>query len=109
MKRIHDTLPTLLAAALLLGVGGMPLAQASEQPSAALSAEASGALAKAAFLVDLAKSRKSLWTTAAASLAQAQEAARKNDSGAVIAHATAASEQASLGMAQSDYPLTRVD
>lgn len=108
MKRIPDTL-SALAAALLLGVGGAPLAQASERPSAAVSAEASRALANAAFLVDLAKSRKSLWTTAAASLAQAQEAARKNDSGAVVEHARVASEQAVLGMAQSDYPLTRVD
>ncbi len=108
MKRIHDTLPAL-AAALLLGVAVTPLAQASDAPSATLSAEASGALANAAFLVDLAKSRKSLWTTASGALEQAQEAARKNDSGAVIAHATVASEQAFLGMAQSDYPLIRVD
>lgn len=107
MKRIHDTLPAL-AAALLLGVGGVPPAQASDAPSV-LSAEASGALANAVYLVDLAKSRKSLWTTAAGALEQAQQAARKNDSGAVIAHATVASEQAFLGMAQSDYPLVRVD
>lgn len=109
MKVIRDAVRAIAGAALLLGVGGFPAAQAADKGSAALNAEASSALTNAEFLVNMAKSRKSLWTTAAGSLAQAQEAAKKNDSGAVIEHATVASEQAMLGMAQSSYPLTGVD
>ena len=86
-------------------VGGVmgPAAQAAE--NAALTADASQALSNAVFVVDMAKSRGALWTTATGALTQAQEAAKKQDSAAVIQHAAVASEQAFLGMAQLGYPL----
>lgn len=108
MKPFRDTFHTLAAAAFLLGLGGLPIAHAGERASG-LSAEAANALANAEFLVNMAKGKKALWTTAAGSLAQAQDAAKKHDSAAVIEHAKVASEQAFLGMAQNGYPLTGLD
>ncbi|WP_296753033.1 hypothetical protein [Thiobacillus sp.] len=96
----------LAAGSVLLGVAG-PAAHAAENAAgAALTADAAQALANAVFVVDLAKSKSALWTTAAGALAQAQDAAKKQDSAAVIKYAATASEQAFLGMAQLGYPLT---
>lgn len=87
-----------------------PVVHAAEHASrAALTVEAAKALTNAEFLVGMAKNKKSLWTTAASALSQAQDAARKQDSDAVIRYAAVASEQAFLGLAQSGYPLAGAD
>lgn len=86
-------------------VGGAMGSAAQAADDAALTADASQALSNAVFVVDMAKNRGALWTTATGALTQAQEAAKKQDSAAVIQHAAVASEQAFLGMAQLGYPL----
>ncbi|WP_018076740.1 hypothetical protein [Thiobacillus denitrificans] len=93
------------AGSVLLGIAG-PAYAAENAAGAALTTDAAQALSNAVFVVDLAKGKGALWTTAAGALTQAQEAAKKQDSAAVIKHAAAASEQAFLGMAQLGYPLT---
>ncbi len=94
------------AGSVLLGIAGSAAHAAENAAGAALTADAAQALANAVFVVDLAKSKSALWTTAAGALAQAQDAAKKQDSAAVIKYAAVASEQAFLGMAQLGYPLT---
>lgn len=94
------------AGSVLLGVAGSAAHAAENTAGAALTADAAQALANAVFVVDLAKGKSALWTTAAGALAQAQDAAKKQDSAAVIKYAATASEQAFLGMAQLGYPLT---
>lgn len=89
-----------------------PAAKA-EAPKAApapakLSEEASQALAKAEADVKAAQAKKALWTTAQDALKQAKAAAEKNDSAAVIKHAREASEQAQLGIAQTQYPVQTI-
>ena len=104
MNVFRGAVRMLAAGSMLLGVTG---AHAAENAAgAALTADAAQALSNAVFVVDMAKSKRALWTTAAGALAQAQEAAKKQDSAAVIKHAAVASEQAFLGMAQLGYPLT---
>ena len=71
-----------------------------------LTEEAAEALAGAETRIKQAKAQKSLWTSAEGALAQAQEAAKKGDSDAVLKFASRANEQAFLGMAQLNYPLT---
>lgn len=96
-----------LIAVLGLGMGlavssTMPLANAAPQ----LTVEAAEALAGAEARVAQAKAMKALWTSAEAALAQAQDAAAKGDSAAVVQFASRANAQAFLGMAQLHYPLT---
>jgi|GEM_PF-4663147 hypothetical protein len=109
MKVIRNAVWMLAGGIFLLGITG-PVAHAAENASgAALTVEAAKALSNAEFLVGMAKNKKSLWTTAAGALTQAQEAAKKQDSEAVIRYSAVASEQAFLGLAQSGYPLTGAD
>ncbi|HEY9097808.1 MAG TPA: hypothetical protein VIN38_02960 [Thiobacillus sp.] len=109
MKVIRNVVRMMAGGVFLLGITG-PIVHAAENTSgAALTIDAAEALSNAEFLVGMAKSKKSLWTTAAGALTQAQEAAKKQDSEAVIRHSAVASEQAFLGMAQSGYPLTGAD
>ncbi|HRK77866.1 MAG TPA: hypothetical protein PLQ95_04950 [Thiobacillus sp.] len=96
----------MAAGSVLLGIAGSAAHAAENTAGAALTADAAQALSNAVFVVDLAKGKSALWTTAAGALAQAQDAAKKQDSAAVIKHAATASEQAFLGMAQLGYPLT---
>lgn len=102
MNTFRVVIRTLAAASVVLGVAG-PV-QAAD--NTALQAEAAQALSNSVFVVGMAKSKGGLWTSAAGALAQAQEAAKKQDAAAVIKHAAVASEQAFLGMAQLGYPLT---
>lgn len=75
---------------------------------AALSAEAAEALAKAEADVKAAQDQKALWTTALEALKLAKAAAAQYDSAAVVRYSRVASEQAKLGIAQTQYPLTGV-
>lgn len=100
-------------AVALLSLGGCqstavkPVESKPAQSTATgLSAEAKQALAKAEADVKDAKSKNALWTTAQDALKQAKEAAEKNDSAAVIKASRTASEQARLGIAQTQYPPT---
>jgi murein lipoprotein len=79
-----------------------------EAPQAQLSDEAKKALAQAEADVKAAQEQKALWTTAQDALKNAKEAAKKNDSAAVIKNAKEASEHAKLGIAQTKYPLTTI-
>ena len=109
MKVIRNATRMMAGGLFLLGVTG-PVAHAAENAAgAALTVEAAKALSNAEFIVSMAKNKKSLWTTAAGALTQAQEAAKKQDSEAVIRYSAVASEQAFLGLAQSGYPLTGAD
>ena len=109
MKRVRNTARVMAGGIFLFGVAG-PVAHAAERVSGtALTVEATTALSNAEFMVGMAKNKKSLWTTASGALAQAQEAAKKQDSEAVIRHSVVASEQAFLGLAQDGYPLTGGD
>ncbi len=96
----------LAGGSVLLAVAGTGAYAAENTVGAALTSDAEQALSNAVFVVDLARSKNALWTTAADALAQAQEAAKKQNSEAVTKHAAVASEQAFLGMAQLGYPLT---
>lgn len=109
MKVFRGAVRILAGGCLSLVVLGSSAHAAEDAASAALTANAAQALSSAVFIVDMAKSKSALWTTAAGALTQAQEAAKKQDSEAVIRHAAVASEQAFLGLAQSGYPLTRVE
>lgn len=86
---------------------GKPQAEPAA-PVQALSEEAGDALAKAEADVKAAQDKKALWTTALDALKQAKAAAAQYDSAAVIRYAKVASEQAKLGIAQTQYPLTGV-
>lgn len=105
MKLFKGVARALGGGILLLAVAGSGVHAADDGAATALTAEAIWALSNAEAAVALAKRNGVLWTTAAAALAQAQEAAKKQDSAAVIAHAATASEHASLGMGQLAYPL----
>ncbi len=105
MKLVKGVARALGVGILLLGVTASGAHAAGEGADTTLTAEAAWALSNAETAVALAKSNGVLWTTAAAALGQAQEAAKKQDSAAVIVHAATASEQASLGMGQLAYPL----
>jgi len=78
----------------------------AEAPKPQLTDEAKQALAQAEADVKAAQAKKALWTTAQDALKQARAAAEKYDSAAVVKHARTASEQAQLGIAQSQYPVT---
>jgi len=62
-------------------------------------------LAKAQSEVKAAADRKSLWTTAARALKTAQEAFERGDYAEATRAAHFASDQARLGIAQTQYPL----
>lgn len=106
MNVFRGAVRLLAAASVVIGATGPAAYAAEDAAGAALTTDAAQALAKAVSAVDLAKSKGGLWTTAVGALTQAQEAAKKQDSAAVIKHAAVASEQASLGIGQLGYPLT---
>lgn len=106
MKVIQNAVRMMAGVIFLLGGAMGSGVHAAENPAqAALTPEASEALSNAVFVVAMAKGKGALWTTAAGALAEAQDAAKKQDSGAVSRYASVASEQAFLGMAQLGYPL----
>lgn len=105
MKRFGFVARMAVAGSLLLGIGATSAHASENAAGAGLSPDAQQVLAGAESAVDLAKSKRALWTTAAAALADAQEAAKKQDSDAVIKYAAVASEQALLGLAQVGYPV----
>lgn len=80
----------------------------TEAPQAQLSDEAKQALAQAEADIKAAQEKKGLWTTTQDALKKAKEAAKKNDSAAVIKYAKEASEYAKLGIAQTQYPRTTI-
>lgn len=115
---MQKTMLTFAAAGLLMLTGCAGTAPAKQEPVQApakaeapkpqLSDEAKQALAQAEADVKAAQEKKALWTTAMDSLKKAREAAKKNDSAAVIKNAKEASDDAKLGIAQTRYPLTTI-
>lgn len=97
----------MMVGSLLLGAAAPGVHAAESAAEATLSAEASQALSNAEFMVSMAKKQNALWTSASDALAQAQTAAKKQDSAAVIKSAAVASEQAFLGLSQMGYPLVK--
>jgi len=85
--------------------GSTPTAKAA---SPSISAEAQAALKQAQADVKMAKSKNALWTTAADSLKDAEEAAKKGDSATVIKESTEASDHVRKGIAQLNYPVIKV-
>ncbi|GBL45059.1 hypothetical protein SFMTTN_0863 [Sulfuriferula multivorans] len=104
-----------LASAGLLTLGGCASTsngtsgtQASAQTTPGISASAQTALKQAESDVGASKKDGNEWTTAAAALKNAQDAAKKGDSDAVLKNAKFASELAKLSVAQLKYPTTDV-
>lgn len=87
--------------------GGAPT-KSAEAAKPALSAEAQAALTAAQADVKAAKAKNALWTTAEDALKEAESAAEKGDSAAVIKASALASSQVSKGLAQLNYPLLKV-
>ena len=81
---------------------------AASAGTAAISTEAANALKQARDDVKMAKSKNALWTTAADSLKDAEEAAKKGDSATVIKEAGEASYFVRKGLAQLNYPQIKV-
>ena len=109
MKASRKAMQALGGGILLLGVA-VPAAYAAENAAnLGLTADPSEALSDAVSAVGVAKRTGFLWTTAADALVQAEAAAKKQDSAAVIRHSAVAIEQASLGLAQREYPLAGND
>lgn len=104
MKRFDFVARMAGALSLALGLAVAPASASENAAGAGLTPDAQQALAGAESAVELAKSKRALWTTAIAALAEAQAAAKKQDSDAVVKHAATASEQAFLGLAQIGYP-----
>lgn len=106
-----------LTSAALLGLSGcadLYVNQPGGKPAAAaattggISADAQAALARAQADVKTAKSKNALWTTAAAALKAAEEAAKKGDSATVIKQSKLASDHVQKGLAQLNYPMLKV-
>ena len=106
MNSCRIVIRLLVGSGLVMGAAGHGARAAESGSKPVLSTEATEALARAESGVALATAKKALWTTAASALAQAQEAAKQQDNAAVMKYAAVAAEQASLGMAQVDGPLT---
>lgn len=106
MKRFGFVARMAGAVSLALGIATTPTSASENSAGAGLTPDAQQALAGAESAVDLARSKRALWTTAIAALAEAQAAAKKQDSDAVVKHAATASEQAFLGLAQICYPMS---
>ena len=87
--------------------GGAPT-KSTEAAKPALSADAQAALTAAQADVKDAKAKNALWTTAEDALKDAEAAAAKGDSAAVIKASTLARSQVSKGLAQLNYPLLKV-
>jgi len=92
-------------ASLSLGVvAAMVMAWASRQ---ALAGDARAAIAEAEKAVAAARARNALWTTADEALRNARRALEGGDEGTAAEQARVAADQAALGIAQKQYPLTR--
>ena len=104
MKRFGFAARMAGVVSLALGIAATSASASENAAGAGLTPDAQHALAGAESAVDLARSKRALWTTAIAALAEAQAAAKKQDSDAVVKHAATASEQAFLGLAQIGYP-----
>lgn len=104
MKASRKAMQALGGGMLLLGVAGPAVHAAENAANLGLTDDPSEALSDAVSAVGAAKRTGFLWTTAADALVQAQEAAKRQDSAAVIRHAAVAIEHASLGLAQREYP-----
>ena len=105
MKRLDLAARMAATLSLLLGIAATPASASENAAGAGLTPDAQQALAGAESAVELARSKRALWTTAIAALAEAQAAAKKQDSAAVVKHAATANEQAFLGLAQIGYPV----
>ena len=87
--------------------GGAPT-KSAEAAKPALSAEAQAALKTAQADVKAAKTQNALWTTAEDALKEAEAAAEKGDSAAVIKASAFVRSQVSKGLAQLNYPMLKV-
>lgn len=96
-----DTMSALRSAAV-----GLAMAGALIVPPA-YGAEARAAIAQAQRMVDAARSQKALWTSAEEALLKARKALERGDEATAVEQARRAADQASLGIAQRRYPLTR--
>jgi len=102
------TLTTLTIGLSLLGLTAVALSgqtAACPEPVAPACDSARLDLAKAESEVKAAADHKSLWTTAARALKTAQEAFERGDYAEATRAAHFASDQARLGIAQTQYPL----
>jgi hypothetical protein len=102
-----------LASAGLLTLGGCAGTTGSSSGTQAtsgtgISADAQAALKQAESDVTASKKDENEWTTSAAVLKKAQEAAKKGDSKTVLKDAKMASELAKLSIQQLKYPSTDV-
>ena len=88
------------------GAGSTQASAPSATPG--ISAAAQAALKQAESDVAASKKDKIEWTTTAAALKNAQDAAKKGDSDAVLKSAKFASELAKLSIGQLKYPTTDV-
>lgn len=84
---------------LMAGCAGNP-----QQASYAITSEAAQALASARMDVQESQRAKNAWTTAISALNDAEKAAAKGDSAAVIRLSTFASELAKVSIEQTRYP-----
>ena len=82
-------------------------AEAPQRPGYAITPEAAQALASAQADVKESQYAKNAWTTAIAALKDAEKAAAKGDSAAVIRLSTTASELAKESIEQTRYPLVQ--
>ncbi len=103
----------LTSAALLTlsGCAEMQPSKPAATPVAAkptISPEAQAALSAAQADVKNAKAKNALWTTAVDALDDAEAAAKKGDSAAVLANAKLASDHVQKGLAQLNYPMIKV-
>ena len=87
---------------------GSTPAKSAEVGKPSISAEAQTALKAAQADVKAAKTQNALWTTAEDALKEAEAAAEKGDSAAVIKASAFARSQVSKGLAQLNYPMLKV-
>jgi len=106
MKQKLATLAFAGLTAFALSACSTAPATSDAAPKAALSDAAQQALDKATADVKTAKAKFALWTTADKAFKDAQEAAKTNDSAAVIKQAKFVSDQVERGIAQLSYPST---
>jgi len=106
--KLTFALTTLTIGLSLLGLTAVALGgetAACPEPVAPACDSARLDLAKAQYEVKAAADHKSLWTTAARALKTAQEAFERGDYAEATRAAHFASDQARLGIAQTQYPL----
>ena len=77
------------------------------QPALATDVRAAVAVAEAERMVAAARARNALWTSAEEAMARARQALERGDDPVAVDQARIATDQAALGIAQKQYPLTR--